>query len=378
MIKRTRSLEETISIVTSLSKEIGLTRLVDITGLDNIGIPVYASVRPNAKLLQSNSGKGLTHKHAQCSALMEALEFYQAESIEDKETLMESEKKLRGTNTKIWSYNQLPCNISRFYNSNNMIKWITFEDLLENSLVLCPADTTYFEENSFCATNTNGLASGNNYEEALLHGILEVIERHCYSNIIESNNIISNTIPQKIDWKTLPFLNALNLCERIKNSGSEIYIMKLKSNLPVYCFWAVIIDKYSPQLVGAFNVGLGCDTSFENALIRAITEAAQSRLVYIHGNREDIRHKATFRAKDGVPVNIINFFDGLPSINASELQLENEIRSHEVETILKEVKESLKSNGHQSILSHVLRKKKDELSVVKVIIPSMKCETRLL
>ncbi len=99
--------------------------------------------------------------------------------------------------------------------------------------------------------------------------------------------------------------------------------MKLKSNLPLYCFWAVIIDKYSPQLVGAFNLGLGCDTSFENALIRAITEAAQSRLVYIHGNREDIRHKATFRAKDGVPVNIINFFDGLPSINASELQLEN-------------------------------------------------------
>ena len=83
MIKRTRSIEETISIVTSLSKEIGLTRLVDITGLDNIGIPVYASVRPNAKLLQSNSGKGLTHKHAQCSALMEACLLYTSDAADD-------------------------------------------------------------------------------------------------------------------------------------------------------------------------------------------------------------------------------------------------------------------------------------------------------
>ena len=43
MIKRTRSLEETISIVTSLSKEIGLTRLVDITGLD-ISVFLYMRV----------------------------------------------------------------------------------------------------------------------------------------------------------------------------------------------------------------------------------------------------------------------------------------------------------------------------------------------
>lgn len=380
MMKRIRTLEETISVATNLAKEIGLTRVVDITGLDNIGIPVYSSIRPNAKLLQANSGKGLTHQHAKCSALMEAVEFYEAESIGKTETIIESEQKLKVDRINVHSYSQLPNkkNISCFYSNTNIINWISFREHFTNEITLCPADTTYFQENSFCETNTNGLASGNNYEEALLHGILEVIERHCYSNIIESGNIISRTIPKKIKWETVPYPKVQDLCERIKQSGSEIYILKLKSNLPIYCIWAVIIDRYSPQLVGAFNIGLGCDTSYENALIRAVTEAAQSRLVYIHGNREDIRHKAPFTSKDGVPSNVIKYFEEMPSVNSSTLHIENEIRSNEVKTILSKLKESLKLKGHKKLFSHILREKKNELSVVKVIIPSMKCETRLL
>ncbi len=378
MIKRIRGLDETISIVRSLDKEIGLTRLVDITGLDNIGIPVYASVRPNAKLLQANSGKGITHQHAKCSALMEALEFYQAECIPNTQILKESEINLRRYKKKIYSYEQLPCNISDFYNKKNLINWIEFKDLNSNETVLCPTDTTYFEDNAFCATNTNGLASGNNYGEALLHGILEVIERHCYSSIIQSGNIISRTIPKKVRWETTPYRSVLNLCEKVKQSGSNIYILNLKSDLPIYCFWAVIIDKYSPKLLGSFNVGLGCDTDYENSLVRAITEAAQSRLVYIHGNREDIRHKAAFTATDGVPLNVINFFSKLPSYNSSEINTSKAIKSQDVDIILKELIASLTCNGYKNILSHTLRENHNELSVVKVIIPGMKCETRLL
>lgn len=379
-MKRIRTLEQTISVVTNLAKEIGLTRVVDITGLDNIGIPVYASIRPNAKLLQANSGKGLTHQHAKCSALMEALEFHQAESIQETETIIESEQNLKADKVNICSYRQLPHgrNVSCFYNDTNLINWISFREHFSNETTLCPADTTYFQENSFCETNTNGLASGNNYEEALLHGILEVIERHCYSNIIGSGNIISRTIPKKIKLETIPYPKVLDLCERIRQSGSEIYVLKLKSNLPVYCIWAVIIDRYSPQLVGAFNIGLGCDTSFENSLIRAVTEAAQSRLVYIHGNREDIRHKAPFTSKDGVPLNVVKYFEEMPCISSYKLHIENEIKSHEVKTILRQLMESLKLKGHKKLFSHVLREKKNELSVVKVIIPSMKCETRLM
>ena len=59
----------------------GITRLADLTGLDRIGVPVFAAIRPNSRSVATSQGKGLTADAARAGALMEAVERWHAESI---------------------------------------------------------------------------------------------------------------------------------------------------------------------------------------------------------------------------------------------------------------------------------------------------------
>ncbi len=90
---RSRTPEETLEIIQPYIKHAGITRLADLTGLDNIGVPVYAAIRPRSKNLSTAQGKGLTHQLAQCSAYMEAIEHFYAETTPSE--LRGSYKELR-------------------------------------------------------------------------------------------------------------------------------------------------------------------------------------------------------------------------------------------------------------------------------------------
>ena len=69
-MQRERNTRQVLSLVQSLKSEIGVTRLADITHLDNIGIPVYCSYRPQGYVLQANAGKGFSDEEARSSALL--------------------------------------------------------------------------------------------------------------------------------------------------------------------------------------------------------------------------------------------------------------------------------------------------------------------
>ena len=47
---RTRSPRETLDDFSRFMPVMGITRLANLTGLDRIGLPVYAAVRPNSIL----------------------------------------------------------------------------------------------------------------------------------------------------------------------------------------------------------------------------------------------------------------------------------------------------------------------------------------
>ncbi|MBI5185991.1 MAG: hypothetical protein HZA01_09745 [Nitrospinae bacterium] len=64
-----------------IAKRCGVTRLADITGLDRIGVPVTAVIRPNSLTLATASGKGLTKATAKVSGIMEPIELYHAENV---------------------------------------------------------------------------------------------------------------------------------------------------------------------------------------------------------------------------------------------------------------------------------------------------------
>src|SRR5262249_21639866 len=72
--------EETLARIAPRLADFGITRCADITRLDaDLGMPVFAAIRPRATVLQSSAGKGLSVAAAKVSALMEAIELDVAE-----------------------------------------------------------------------------------------------------------------------------------------------------------------------------------------------------------------------------------------------------------------------------------------------------------
>ena len=78
---RTNSPDETLARYGPLARQMGITRLGNVTGLDRIGIPVAIAVRPNSRSLAVSQGKGLALSHAMASALMEAIELFHGENL---------------------------------------------------------------------------------------------------------------------------------------------------------------------------------------------------------------------------------------------------------------------------------------------------------
>jgi len=76
---RTATLEQTWARFAPAAKRAGITRIAELTGLDTLGIPVFAAVRPLGRSLSTQQGKGITPLAAKVSALMESLETWTAE-----------------------------------------------------------------------------------------------------------------------------------------------------------------------------------------------------------------------------------------------------------------------------------------------------------
>ncbi|MER6548213.1 YcaO-like family protein [Streptomyces sp. NPDC001250] len=76
---RTRPPGQTWQGVKPLLAGFGITRVADVTGLDDLGIPVTMAVRPLARTLSVAQGKGVTLDAARVSGAMEAIEVWHAE-----------------------------------------------------------------------------------------------------------------------------------------------------------------------------------------------------------------------------------------------------------------------------------------------------------
>ncbi len=67
---------KTLARLTPFFSAMGITRVANVTGLDNIGIPVVMVCRPNSRGLAVSQGKGLDLDSAKVSGLMEAAELF--------------------------------------------------------------------------------------------------------------------------------------------------------------------------------------------------------------------------------------------------------------------------------------------------------------
>lgn len=81
--------EETLRRVLPLLETAGLGKPEDITGKDDVGIPVFSVDRQETALgvPKYYNGKGVTREQAEASAVMESLERYSAEQRDSDEVV---------------------------------------------------------------------------------------------------------------------------------------------------------------------------------------------------------------------------------------------------------------------------------------------------
>lgn len=292
---RARNYHETLSVLDPFRRQAGITRLADLTYLDYTGLPVFTAIRPRAKSLTTSQGKGLTKEAAQCSALMESIEVFFAEELVPQVT-NKSESELIKTKSFYLPINHLAQSV-RFTDPTQPLNWVNAELVFAQRSILVPfaeySLNSYLPEVLIYSPETTGLAGGNHYKEALLHGILEVIERQEIQEISEIVFVNSDLVKK--------YTNMFDYC--IYSHENSLGIASI----------AVLLRSKNPFENQIFFKGSGCHLNKEVALNRAITEAIQSRVTTIAGSRDDLNNtKYDSKSSDFPVVTNRKSFDELP------------------------------------------------------------------
>jgi len=292
---RAASLAATWKRFAPAMRRAGITRIADITGLDDLGIPVATAIRPLGKSLATQQGKGLTFEAARVSALMESLETWTAEELAVPKVPGSANQLARRHN--VVDVELLP-RPKRKVARGARWDWVEGFDLVAGEPILVPAqavtlDTTFTTPPAF-DISSNGLASGNVLVEAIVHGLCEVIERDAeaaWRRTGGDRRLVLDTIPD-------PACQAL--IDRITRRGSRVFVWDLASDIGLCAIGCAIVedpDEPAWRPLGCYQ-GFGAHLRPEIAIARALTEAAQTRLTYIAGGRDDFFPADYARATD--------------------------------------------------------------------------------
>ena len=369
---------ETIKINEDKLKTAGITRIADITDLDRIGLPIYTAIRPTAEdgAVSIYGGKGITKDHARASAMMEGFERYSAEMQDSDETITASLNEISeyGDYINPKSLN-LPKELEKADISELNIEWSKSKDIISGNEYYIPTNAVFHPYTSdnhmqrLFKSNTNGLASGNILEEAILHGMFEVIERDAWS-IFELTHKNYN----QIDIKSIENEIINDIIEKFESNGIRIKLMDFTADIKIPTIAASADDTITKD-AGLLTLGMGTHLDPEVAILRALTEVAQSRATQINGAREDTV-RADFAREAG--------YERMKRINKYYFRHEDEqikladIENKSTSSITRDieiVKEELMANGIEKILYVDLTRPELDVSVVRVVIPEMELYT---
>lgn len=300
---RVLALEDTIARVLERSEVIGLTRIADLTDLDVLGIPNYATICPELNQPATNggisvmSGKGLTRPHALASALMEAIERHAG--LQDRRTTVRGSWAQLSRHHNALHPTQFVVPGSFDIGDDDPLDWVAARSLFHHDPVLVPACTVFipYEPTSPSIaprpSSSNGLASGNTIEEATLHALFELIERDAEAFAIQTRQI------RDVDLDQIRWPEVRELIDRFEAAGLVLRVKDITGPIPVPTFLATAIDPSLPVTMYA-NGGKGTHLDPRIAIARAICEVAQSRVVGMSGIREDMVAKRSGMASNTV------------------------------------------------------------------------------
>ena len=293
--ERSVVVSKTYARVRHIARRIPISRVVDLTPLDDLGLPVYSAVTPLAQDLKIHNGKGATREAARVSAMMEAVERVSAERT-SAPTVVASHQELERigplppVDPLVFD---LPADTA--YRPDARFTWVQGRELLAGHDVLIPLDLVITPpvEGILRDVDTNGVAAGNIHLEAVVHAICEIVERDAFSQILfiaafgDLEDHPRTVVP--IERGTLP-AQALEWAERITHAGLQLDVLDITSDVGVPTFHALLLDPHYPAPEGERRprrfFGSGTHPDPEVAVFRALSEVIQSRLIIIQSARD--------------------------------------------------------------------------------------------
>jgi thiazole/oxazole-forming peptide maturase SagD family component len=251
-------------------------------------------------------GKGQTIDQAKASCLCEALERYCSASWDWSRVIRSDYQSIKDIALRPdWIDFFTEENVKKFINTtkdtilaesliNNMkfcafnerlpLDWTWGFSLSRMSPVLVPAASAFLyftpSEGSYSCNQmgTNGLSLGNNFEEAILQGFYEMVERDSIMIFIRNPVMLPD-----VDISTFQSDFIDNILKNCKKAKLELVVKDFSTDLEIPTFCAQLFDGYEEP---GYIWGFGCHLDPQIALTRAITEAFQGRASYIRAKSE--------------------------------------------------------------------------------------------
>jgi len=261
-----------------------------VTGLDRIGIPVWTAMRPNGLAISVTQGKGVDDDAAVASAIFEGIEVAIAERPHPLA--------FTATPAQLAADGREALQARRFLKKghsepeqNEDQRWVEGLDLISGKAVFAPEELVGMVDapgRRYCS-RSDGLGAGSNLLEAAIHGICELIERDATALwSFRSDEQIARREVAPLDMGSRPVIEA---GERIADAGLRLRLFDITSDISVPTFLALIMPAGSVGAeIGYLDLAAGSGTHpvAARAALRAITEAAQTRLTTITGSRDDV------------------------------------------------------------------------------------------
>ncbi len=361
--------EDTLRRVMPLLGEAGLGEPEDITGKDDVGIPVFSVDRQETALGKPKyyNGKGVTREQALASAVMESLERYSAEQRDtDYEQACDVMMTIDPKDLI------LPIPVLDRYMSET-IAWTEGWEMFRGCPVWVPACAVYYPyypdgDYQLFRFHTNGIASGNTMEEAILHALFEDIERDAWS-ICEYRDATRGDIVVEDDG-SLP----AQLISKFADQGIEIHLKDLTSDIGIPTIGAAADDVRTkdPEML---TIGVGTHLNPEIAAVRAITEVAQSRATHKHGAKINAQLQKVTQDMGYERIKQVNrmWFGRSPRTVKLE-DMEDRSTPYVLDDI-EVVLGSLMEAGFQSVVAVDLTRPELNIPVVRMIVPGLEVST---
>lgn len=276
-------MEATLLHAKLMAADAGISEVAEITNLDCMGVPVFVSVRPRSRADIYTYGKGLSRLAAEVGAYMEALEFSFAEPCRAAvPTHWGTPREVAGSDRAADAVLDYPPLLQREADLDARMLLAVVRDLETGAACAVPAELVFYPPPevglSLYGASTNGMACGDSLAGATIHGLLELVERDIWSfELVRRGSRL-------VDPSTLPE-TVREIADRADRAGLALRVRTIQNDYGLPFFAAFLFDAHEPRLSN-FNGGWACDLERTAAAVRAVTEAAQSRLAFIHGGRK--------------------------------------------------------------------------------------------